>query len=122
MKRINRTIVILAAATLLASHAACGNDRGEAMPPFSAECRAIADRFDAVLAGATGACRADADCACYNPVSPKSGCGGISDKKTTDSLRKLEDEFHRANCSWWVRCAPRACRPVCARGLCVNGR
>lgn len=122
MKRTYWIIIAPAAAVLLAAFGACGCDRDEADFRTTGECRAIADRFDAVLAGATGACRTDADCACYNPVSRKSGCGGITERKTADKLRKLEEEFHRAPCSRWVRCAPWACRPVCARGLCVNRR
>ena len=120
MTPVNRTVIICAAAILLASLAACG--RSEAVSQSAGECRAVAERFDAALSGASGACRTDADCACYKPVSRRSGCGGITDKKTADTLRKLEVEFHRAKCDWWVRCAPWACRPVCARGRCINGR
>ena len=121
----SNTSLILAtfAAALCTALAACGPGVSMSAAGLSiAECRAIADRFDTIHAGADGACRTNADCGCYNPVSRKSGCGGITDRETAKKLGELEAEFHRAKCPWWFQCAPWACMPVCAAGRCVNGR
>lgn len=120
MKCNSRSInPVLMAALCAVLAAAC---HGSAESRRLEKCRAIADRFDVVLAGASGACETNADCGCYNPVSRKSGCGGITDRRTADVLRKIRDEYYGAKCEPWIRCAPWACMPVCDRGRCVNGR
>jgi hypothetical protein len=119
--KINRRMIDAALMAVLCAVLAVACN-GSAESRRFEKCSVIAERFDAVLAGSTGACNTDADCGCYNPVSRKTVCGGITDKKTADRLRELEAEFHRAKCEWWVECGPWACVPVCARGRCVNGR
>ncbi|MFO0551321.1 MAG: hypothetical protein U0271_23225 [Polyangiaceae bacterium] len=88
-------------------------------------CADLSDRFRAVMKQATGVCKTDADCGCFQPVVEEAGCGGITDKATTDRLDALTSQFlSSANgqraCSWPHQCGPWACEPVCQRGRCVN--
>jgi len=85
------------------------------------KCADIEKRYDEILSNAGGACTGNADCGCYGPVSVKSGCGGVTDKKSADRLRELGREFRHTGCDFHIRCAAWFCNPVCSYGRCNNG-
>jgi hypothetical protein len=83
-------------------------------------CRELAERFQRVLDQASGTCSASTDCGCYNPVSARAGCGGVTDAKAAAKLAEIEREFHAQDCPWPRQCAPWACAPRCASGRCTR--
>jgi len=84
-------------------------------------CAEIERRYDAVLAAAPGTCASDADCACHGQVTTRSRCGGITDRKSADSLREIAKEFYALKCPRNYRCAAWKCVPACYEGKCVTG-
>lgn len=93
--------------------------------PSTDRCVDLGDRFREVMKQATGTCKSDADCGCFQPVVKEAGCGGITDKGTTDRLNELTREFlSSANgqkaCSWPHQCGPWSCQPSCQQGRCAN--
>ncbi len=95
--------------------AATGHDAG-------ASCASIVSSYDALVA-AGGACKADGDCACFSGgVSPKSGCGGVTDRATRTKLESLARDFADAKCGSHMACAAWQCAPVCQARKCGNGR
>lgn len=89
-----------------------------ASPPTVSVCDEITARFRETLAGATGSCTADAECACYNPVIGEAGCGGVTDAATGGRLTAIEAEFHAAKCQWPHQCPAQLCAPKCVDGRC----
>lgn len=89
-------------------------------PPPGDPCDVHRAAFRAALASATGACTADAECGCYDPVVGEAGCGGITDGATAARLSAIEADFHRDDCPWPHMCGPWSCTPVCREGRCVN--
>ena len=87
--------------------------------PVSA-CDGHSADFRARMATATGSCTSDAECGCFNPVVGEAGCGGITDRASSDALGVIEATFHADACPWPHRCAPWACEPACREGRCVN--
>ena len=72
------------------------------------------------MAAATGSCETNSDCGCFNPVVGEAGCGGITDRTTTDELGAIEQRFHADNCPWPHQCGPWSCQPECREGRCGN--
>lgn len=127
MTRIGNTTFFGLLASLIVAcvlAAGCGHESTQAKPGKENQtaCTALQERFDAVLKAGKAACAKNADCGCYNPVSRKAGCGGITDKKAAESLAVIEKEFHRAGCDWPLDCAAWVCIPRCVMGRCVNSR
>jgi hypothetical protein len=89
-----------------------------AVSPAADPCAAITGRFRDALAGATGTCKADAECAYYNPVIAEAGCGGVTDAAAAKRLGAIEAEFHAAKCQWPHQCAAQVCAPKCVDGRC----
>jgi hypothetical protein len=84
-------------------------------------CGGLIERFDQTLGSGSGKCSTNADCACYpGGISKQHGCGGISDKATTDELLEIHKEFRAAKCTG-PSCAAWSCQPICKSGLCANG-
>ncbi|MBI2897183.1 MAG: hypothetical protein HYY06_26740 [Deltaproteobacteria bacterium] len=91
-------------------------------PPAAARpCAGVQSRFADTLARAAGTCAAAGDCGCYNPVAPGTGCGGVTDRATSQELAGIEAEFHAQGCEWPIQCAAWTCDPRCVEGRCGRG-
>ncbi len=110
-------MVLIAVLTVLCTR---GTESGQG-PADTGVCAEIQARFDKVRTAGSGVCKKNRDCGCYNPVSIKSGCGGVTDKETSDLLHDLQNEFHLAGCDWPAQCRAWICNPVCDRGHCILG-
>jgi hypothetical protein len=83
-------------------------------------CASIVAKYDGLVATG-GACSTDKDCACFNGgVSPKTGCGGVSDRTTATKLDQLRADYSTAKCGNRINCAAWACDPKCTSGRCMN--
>lgn len=108
-----------------ATHRAISADAAPARPTsllgrmtHASECNRIKSDFRKVLDSATGTCKVDDDCGCYNGVA--GDCGGVTDKATSTKLAAIEAEFHKERCSYDTHCAAWACAPKCRNGTCVR--
>ena len=80
-------------------------------------CRALFARYRSALAAATGACRADADCARYGGVDPDNVCGGVTDAETARRLMQIGEDPARPACPIpSYSCPP--IEPGCISGVC----
>jgi hypothetical protein len=86
-------------------------------PPVAPACAAARARFDQTLAGG-GACRADADCACYGVLGLQ-GAIAVTDRRTAEALAPILDAYTQSLCP--AACVQTAVPPTCAPH-CVSGR
>ncbi len=94
------------------------SDAGYAEYALESKCNRLEKRFDEILAAADDSCAKNSDCACYNPVSVKSHCGGVTGKKTAAELAKIWNEFQALRCPRKVHCRAWHCMPECFNGSC----
>jgi hypothetical protein len=88
--------------------------------PATTTCAATIASYDTLVASG-GACTTNADCECFNGgVSPKTPCGGVTDKTTAAKLGALITDYEAAHCSS-LMCAAFTCTPACNAGRCTNG-
>jgi hypothetical protein len=87
----------------------------------AAVCEVKVDELNAAVA-AGGSCTTDTGCTCFNGgVSPKYGCGGVTDKATATKIEAIAREFAAGSCKSGINCAAWSCQPICTAGKCVNG-
>jgi len=85
----------------------------------TSSCSATISSYDALVASG-GACKTDADCACFNGgVSQKTPCGGVTDKATEAKLEPLITAYQNGHCNA-LMCAASMCMPKCSAGRCAN--
>ena len=85
----------------------------------AASCATTLASYDALVAGG-GACSVDSDCECFaGGVSPKSACGGVTDRATAAKLESLRADYEHAQCDA-LSCAGWICSPKCVAGRCAS--
>ncbi|HEX4512800.1 MAG TPA: hypothetical protein VGH87_03275 [Polyangiaceae bacterium] len=98
----------------------CEKTASEKRATTTTSCASTLASYDALVA-AGGACTTNADCECFNGgVSPKTPCGGVTDKATATKLGALITDYEAAHCSS-LMCAAFTCKPACNAGRCTNG-
>jgi len=82
-------------------------------------CASTLASYDALVAGG-GACSVDSDCECFQGgVSPKSACGGVTDRATAAKLESVRADYEHAQCDA-LSCAGWVCAPKCSGGRCTS--
>ncbi|MBK8480085.1 MAG: hypothetical protein IPL40_02750 [Proteobacteria bacterium] len=98
-----------------------GDGRGASAAPASDDtCAEVAREAAAVLAGASGRCEHDGDCAC---LPRQLACAGVSDRRSVERLRTLArlQRLGRCRAATPRRCDDaRVCTPRCVHRYCVN--
>lgn len=93
----------------------CAGERAR----WSGDCVRVVREVQAVLAALPSPCETDATCVCYpGGIEGVMGCGGESDKATSERVFELMREFKRLRCDYGVDCAPRPCESACVDGKC----
>jgi hypothetical protein len=118
-------LAISGVALALAACARAGDDAATPAPPVpqavADPCAASVAEFARTLKSASGACRIDADCACYpGGIGEASGCGDVTDAASASALKAVASRYLQAGCQHTVQCAPWLCAPKCRKGFCLR--
>ena len=85
----------------------------------ASSCASVVASYDGLVASG-GACASDGDCECFQGgVSPKSACGGVTDRATAAKLETLRADYEHGACDA-LSCAGWVCTPACRAGKCVS--